>query len=63
MVFHSGTASDEEGRIVANGGRVVTVTAVGTDVEQARDRAYAAAADISWPGFHYRRDIGAQALS
>jgi len=62
-VFHSGTALDDQGRVVTGGGRVLTVTAVGVDVAQARDRAYAAAADISWPGVHYRRDIGAQALS
>ncbi len=63
VVFHSGTAYGDQGRVVTNGGRVLTVTAVGTDVVQARDRAYAAAAEISWPGVHYRRDIGAQALS
>ena len=63
VVFHSGTAFDDRGRLVTNGGRIVTVTAVGADVTQARDRAYAAVAEISWPGVHYRRDIGAQALS
>ncbi len=57
-----GTAFDDQGRLVTNGGRVLTVTAIGADVAQARDRAYAAAAEISWPGVHYRRDIGAQAL-
>jgi phosphoribosylamine--glycine ligase len=63
IVFHSGTAHDDQGRVVTNGGRVLTVTAVGADVAQARTRAYSAAAEISWPGVHYRRDIGAQALS
>jgi phosphoribosylamine--glycine ligase len=63
VVFHSGTAHDDQGRVVTNGGRVLTVTAVGADVARARDRAYAAATEISWPGVHYRRDIGAQALS
>jgi phosphoribosylamine--glycine ligase len=63
VVFQAATSSDDEGRVVTNGGRVVTVTAVGVDVAQARERAYAAAAEISWPGVHYRRDIGAQALS
>jgi phosphoribosylamine--glycine ligase len=61
VVFHSGTAG-ADGNVVVNGGRVLTVTAVGADVGAARDRAYAAAADISWPGVHYRRDIGSQAL-
>jgi phosphoribosylamine--glycine ligase len=62
-VFHAATAYNEDGAVVTNGGRVLAVTAVGADLAQARDRAYAAAADISWPGVHYRRDIGAQALS
>ena len=63
VVFHSGTAHDDQGRTVTNGGRVLTVIAVGADVVQARARAYSAAAEISWPRVHYRRDIGAQALS
>jgi phosphoribosylamine--glycine ligase len=62
-VFHAATAFGDDGTVVTNGGRVLAVTAVGADLVQARDRAYAAAADISWPGVHYRRDIGAQALS
>jgi phosphoribosylamine--glycine ligase len=63
LVFHASTAFDDSGRVVTNGGRVLTVTARGPDVRAARDRAYAAAADISWPGVHYRRDIAAQALT
>jgi phosphoribosylamine---glycine ligase len=63
MVFHAGTATDDTGRVVTNGGRVLTVTATGPNVGAARDRAYAAAAEISWPGVHYRRDIAAQALT
>ena len=63
VVFHAGTATDDDGRIVTSGGRVLTVTATAPTVAAARDRAYAAAADISWPGVHYRRDIGAQALT
>ncbi|MDQ1435802.1 MAG: phosphoribosylamine---glycine ligase [Actinomycetota bacterium] len=62
VVFHSGAATNERGSIVTNGGRVLTVTALGADVARARERAYTAAAEISWPGVHYRRDIGAQAL-
>ena len=60
-VFHAATKHDGE-RIVTNGGRVLTVTAVGADIAAARNRAYEAAALISWPGLHYRRDIAAQAL-
>jgi phosphoribosylamine--glycine ligase len=63
LVFHAATAFDDTGRIVTNGGRVLTVTATGPDVRAARDRAYAATALISWPGVHYRRDIAAQALT
>jgi phosphoribosylamine--glycine ligase len=62
VVFHAGTRLDDQGRVVTNGGRVLTVTATGTTIAQAHDRAYAAAAEISWAGVHYRRDIAAQAL-
>ncbi|MGH8977540.1 MAG: phosphoribosylglycinamide synthetase C domain-containing protein [Acidimicrobiia bacterium] len=47
---------------MTNGGRVVTIAASGPDERTAHDRAYEAAACISWPGLHYRRDIAAQAL-
>jgi len=62
-VFHAGTTTDERARVVTNGGRVLTVTAIGDGVAAARARAYAAAGAISWPGVHYRRDIAAQALT
>lgn len=61
-VFHAGTAADGNGEITTNSGRVLTVSAVGADLPTARDRAYEAAALISWPGLHYRHDIAAQAL-
>jgi phosphoribosylamine--glycine ligase len=61
-VFHSGTATDDDGRVVASGGRVLTVSATGPNVAEARDHAYAAISEISWPGVHYRRDIAVQAL-
>jgi phosphoribosylamine--glycine ligase len=60
-VFHMGTKL-VDGRLTTNGGRVLTVSATGPDLASARDRAYEAVADISWPGLHYRRDIAAQAL-
>ena len=63
LVFHAGTAFDDSGLVVTSGGRVLTVTATGADVRAARDRAYTAALEISWPGVHYRRDIAAQALT
>jgi phosphoribosylamine--glycine ligase len=61
-VFHAGTKTGDGGSITTNGGRVLTVSAVGSDIAAARDRAYEAVATISWPGLHYRRDIAAQAL-
>jgi phosphoribosylamine--glycine ligase len=61
-VFHAGTKLDAAGRVTTNGGRVLTVSATGSDLAEARARAYEAVGEISWPGLHYRRDIAAQAL-
>jgi phosphoribosylamine--glycine ligase len=60
-VFHAGTRADN-GVIVSAGGRVLTVCAMGDDLAQARDRAYAAARRIHLDGAFYRRDIGHRAL-
>jgi len=62
VVFHAGT-SFKYGRIVNNGGRVLGVTGLGTDVKAAIDKAYSGVAKISWDGVHYRKDIGARALN
>jgi phosphoribosylamine--glycine ligase len=56
-VFHAGTAQ-LDGRIVANGGRVLAVTATGNSVRDARDRAYTAVDAIDFPTGFCRRDIG-----
>jgi phosphoribosylamine--glycine ligase len=56
-VFHAGTAL-EEGRLVARGGRVLSVTAAGASVAEARDRAYAAVERIGFPSGFCRSDIG-----
>jgi len=56
-VFHAGTRSDSGG-VYTNGGRVLCVTAMGDDVEQARERAYEAVDLIEWDGKFCRRDIG-----
>jgi phosphoribosylamine--glycine ligase len=61
VVFHAGTRRAGDA-VVTSGGRVLTVVATGVDLGEARDRAYAAAARITWPGLHYRRDIAAKAL-
>jgi phosphoribosylamine--glycine ligase len=61
QVFHAGTRA-EGGRIVAAGGRVLTVCATGRTLAEARDAAYAAVDAIDWPGGFCRRDIGHRAL-
>ncbi len=58
-VFCAGVRRGPEEQLVTAGGRVLNVTAVGVDLAQARERAYAAAALISWPGMTMRTDIGA----
>lgn len=56
IIFHAGTVA--EGRkLFVNGGRVLNVVGTGNTIELARDRAYAAAERITWPGVQYRRDI------
>ena len=58
VVFHAGTKRREDGAIVTSGGRVLGVTALGKDLEEAIDRAYAAAGKISFQDMHLRTDIG-----
>ena len=60
-IFHAGTRADN-GHIVANGGRVLNVSATGRDVAEARKRAYAALERIRWPEGFFRRDIGWRAM-
>jgi phosphoribosylamine--glycine ligase len=60
-IFHAGTKADGD-RILANGGRVLNVTAGGKDVADAQSRAYAAVDRIRWPGGFCRRDIGWRAV-
>jgi phosphoribosylamine--glycine ligase len=61
-IFHAGTKTDG-GRIVANGGRVLNVSALGKTVAQAQQRAYAAVDKIVWPEGFCRRDIGHLAIA
>ncbi|PIP38863.1 MAG: 5-(carboxyamino)imidazole ribonucleotide mutase [Desulfobacterales bacterium CG23_combo_of_CG06-09_8_20_14_all_51_8] len=61
MVFHAGTAG-KNGDIVAVGGRVLGVTALGDTVAKAIERAYRAVSKISWDGAYNRTDIGKKAL-
>ncbi|MCK9929981.1 phosphoribosylamine--glycine ligase [Frankia sp. Mgl5] len=57
-VLHAGTRRDEQGQVVASGGRVLSVTAIGSNLESARGSAYEAISRISLDGAHYRTDIG-----
>ena len=61
LIFHAGT-QDKEGKLVANGGRVLNVVALGKSVSEAQAKAYAAVDLIDWPGGFCRRDIGWQAV-
>ena len=61
-VFQAGTDMDEGGALVANGGRVLAVTASGDDLQEAVTRAYAGVDAIDWPEGFCRRDIGWRAL-
>jgi phosphoribosylamine---glycine ligase len=55
-VFHSGTA-DRQGRVITAGGRVLSVSATGSSIAEARDRAYEASARVSFEGMRHRTDI------
>ena len=61
QIFHAGTKM-ADGKIVANGGRVLNVCALGKTVSAARDRAYEAVRKINWPEGFYRSDIGWRAV-
>jgi phosphoribosylamine---glycine ligase len=58
-IFHAGTRRDGD-RILADGGRVLGVTATGASLNAARERAYRAIDKIDWPGGFCRRDIGSR---
>ena len=62
VVFQAGTALDDQGQLVAAGGRVLNVCALGATLHEARDVAYAALGTISLKGGFYRNDIGWRAL-
>ncbi|HEY8016703.1 MAG TPA: phosphoribosylamine--glycine ligase [Dongiaceae bacterium] len=61
-VFHAGTRRAADGRLLADGGRVLGVSALGKDVAEARERAYRAVDAIDWPEGFCRRDIGWRAI-
>lgn len=56
IVFHAGTQLNN-GQLLSNGGRILAVTGIGANLEQALNYAYEAVGEISFPGMDYRRDI------
>jgi len=61
MVFHAGT-TEQDGKVLTSGGRVLCVTALGDSVRQAQQKAYAAVATVEFDGMQYRKDIGYRAI-
>jgi phosphoribosylamine--glycine ligase len=61
MIFHGGTSLKKE-RIVTSGGRVLGVTALGKDIQTAKQNAYKAVEKIHFDGMHYRKDIADKAI-
>jgi phosphoribosylamine--glycine ligase len=61
LVFHAGT-EERDGRVVSAGGRVLAVSALGTDIARARETAYQACSRIAFEGAHRRRDIAFQVM-
>ncbi len=62
-VFHAGTASDPQGHVITQGGRVLCATALGASVSEAQEKAYQLARKIHWNGIYYRNDIGHRAIA
>lgn len=56
-IVHAGTAI-KDGKLVTSGGRVMGIVARGKDIDEARDKAYAAVQSVNWENVHYRKDIG-----
>ncbi|MDI6789640.1 MAG: phosphoribosylamine--glycine ligase [Thermodesulfobacteriota bacterium] len=61
IVFHAGTVR-KGNRLATSGGRVLGVTALGSDIKEAIDRVYEATGRIQWEGVYFRKDIGHKAL-
>jgi|TARA_S200000501_G_scaffold168484_1_gene158725 phosphoribosylamine--glycine ligase len=61
-IFHAGTTRSSEGQIIADGGRVLGVTALGADISLAQRNAYLAVDKVHWPEGFFRRDIGWRAI-
>ena len=62
VVFHAGTARDDDGALVTSGGRVLGVAGSGESLNESRDAAYAGVNEISFDGMQIRRDIAERAI-
>jgi phosphoribosylamine--glycine ligase len=62
LVFHAGTKPGADGAVLANGGRVLSITGTGATIAEAQARAYAAVDLVDWPQGFCRRDIGWRAV-
>ncbi len=60
IIFYAGARKHEDGSILTDGGRVLTVTATGRNMKQARDKVYRNIAQVHFEGCHYRSDIAAR---
>ena len=58
LIFHSGTAKNDNENLISSGGRVLSVTAIGDNVQDCRKKAYKAVEEINWDKGFFRRDIG-----
>ena len=63
VAFHAGTAFNERGQVVTNGGRVIAVTALADSIEEARQQAYKNVKKITFEGENHRTDIGLDLLN
>jgi phosphoribosylamine--glycine ligase len=61
-IFHAGTARNDAGQVVTNGGRVLCAVGLGATVREAQRAAYVLTDAIHWPGVQFRRDIGYRAV-
>ena len=62
-IFHAGTAMNEAGKVVTNGGRVLCAVGLGTTVRAAQKQAYELVGAVCWEGMQYRTDIGFRAIA
>lgn len=63
VIFHAGTATNPEGHLVNQGGRVLAITGVGSELQEALDHAFSTVNQISWEKAYFRKDIGQDILN